>query len=97
MGEKRWTGLCAVDRETRGSEGSEELDDMGSLLATRGHGDIGPQLLPRAVSGSVILLQLRSLLMSVTCVTTEGLQLKYEGQSEPVLPFTGPGKAGPTP
>lgn len=38
-----------------------------------------------------------SVLMSVTHVTTEGLQLKYKGQSEPVLPFTGPGKAGPTP
>lgn len=67
----------------------------GSLLATQGHGDIGPGLLPRAMSGSVILLQLPTVLMSVTRVTTGSLQLKYEDHAEPALPFTGPGESWP--
>lgn len=31
-----------------------------------------PGLLPKAMSGSVVLLQLGSMLMSVACVTTKG-------------------------
>ena len=35
-----------------------------------GHGDIGPKLLLRAMSGSMVLRQLGSVLMSLACVTT---------------------------
>lgn len=31
-----------------------------------------PELLPRIMSGSIFLLQLRSMLMSMACVATEG-------------------------
>ena len=50
--------MCCGKKETKGSKGREEQDDVGSLLGTRGHGDIGPGLLPGAMSGSVMLLQL---------------------------------------
>lgn len=50
--------VCSGRKEAKGSRGSEEQDDVGSLLGTRGHGDIGPGLLPGAMSGSVMLLQL---------------------------------------
>lgn len=48
----------------------EEQATVGSLLANTGQGDIGPELLPRAMSGSVVLLQLGSVLTSMVCVTT---------------------------
>ena len=50
--------MCCGKKETKGSKGREEQDGVGSLLGTRGHGDIGPGLLPGAMSGSVMLLQL---------------------------------------
>lgn len=37
------------------NEGSEEWADMGSLLTTLGHVDVHAQLLPRAISGSLVL------------------------------------------
>lgn len=58
-----------------------------------------PKLLPRAVSGSVVLLQLGSVLMVVTPVSSLGHEnhsvIESEGHTEGVLPFAAPvpGKA----
>lgn len=40
--------------------------------ATRAIEMFRPELLPRTMSGSIFLLQLRSMLMSVACVATGG-------------------------
>lgn len=45
---------------------------MDGLLATWGHDVSGPEVLPRAMSVSVALPQLWTVLMSLAPVTTEG-------------------------
>lgn len=60
----------------------------------------GPKLLLRAISGSTVLLQLRSVLMSVDWLLQgpyESHVLKSEGHAELVLSFNGPERANPTP
>lgn len=61
----------------------------------------GPELRPKAMSGCVTLLQLRSVLMSITHVIMRATgathTLKFEGHAELTLPFTCPGDSWPCP
>lgn len=59
MGEKRWSGLCAVERK-RPKEAKAEKNRMVWVvcLAPEAMVTSGPGLLPGAMSGSVMLLQL---------------------------------------
>lgn len=52
------------------------------------------QLLPRAMSGFVMLLQLESVVMPMVCVNTGVIGTML---AELTLPFTGPGMTGPAP
>ena len=60
----------------------------------------GPKLLPRAMSGSMVLLQQGSMLMSVARVTSgakEPRVIKSEGLARLALLLAGPGMVGPAP
>lgn len=58
----------------------------------------GPKLLLRAVSGSVVLLQLESVLLSMAVSTQRAIGIicdEIRGSAESALPLAGTGKAGP--
>lgn len=66
--------------------------------ATQGHVTSRPKLLPRTMSGSVVLLG--SVLIFVSLYHQgpyEACVLKSEGHAELALPFAGPGKSVPIP
>ena len=76
------SGSCCHDGHT----------DMGGLFCHWGHGDIQADLMPRAMSGSVVLLQLRSVMMSMADVSRVshrnhkcGYQMAVLSQSHPWL------------
>ena len=56
----------------------------------------GTKLQPKAMSGSVVQIQLGSVWMSVACVTSGGLRnhgkMESEGPAELALPFAGLGE-----
>lgn len=46
--------------------------DLGGLVCLQGHDNSGPELLLRAMSGPIVLLQLGFVLMFLALVTTGG-------------------------
>lgn len=78
----------------------------GAMVVPKGHTasramvTSRPELLPRAMPVSMVLLQLRSVLRSVACITTRVHMNHVCWNPKAMLscpPFTGPGRPGPVP